>query len=201
MIEAIVLAAGQGERLRTIKPLVSIDGEPALTRIIRTLKGAGIERITIVLGYEAEAIKRQVDLTDCHVVVNPRYENGMASSLSLGIESLSPTAKGFLIHHADRPTVEEETIRAVVAQGKAGARIAAPSYRGQRGFPVYLHHSCVKELLPTLGGEVGARRYISKHTEELVLVEVDDPGAIRDIDRPQDLCREEEKHESAILEG
>lgn len=201
MIEAIVLAAGKGERLGTIKPLVLIDGEPALTRIIRTLKGTGIERITIVLGYEAETIQRQVDLTDCHVVVNPRYENGMASSLSLGIESLSPTAEGFLIHHADRPTVKEETVRAVVAQAEAGARIVAPTYRGRRGFPVFLHRSCVEALLPSLVGDVGARRFIAQHREDLVVVEVADAGAIHDIDYPEDLPVEEEQHEPAVREG
>ena len=201
MIEAIVLAAGKGERLGTIKPLVSIDGEPALIRVIRTIRKAGVEQIIVVLGHAAETVQAQVDLTDCRVILNPRHETGMASSLILGIESVSPAAQGVLIFHADMPTVRAETIRAVIQRAKQGARIAAPSRRGQRGFPVFLHRSCFQELLPTLTGDVGARRYISSHAEELVLVEVDDQGAIRDIDRPEDLGKKEEKYEPAILEG
>jgi len=200
MIEAIVLAAGKGERLGRIKSLVPIDGEPALAQVIHTIKEAGIEDIAVVLGHAAETVKAQVDFTGCRLVLNPRYETGMAGSLIRGIESVSPAARGVLIFHVDMPSVKAETIRAVIQRAKQGARIAAPSYRAQRGFPVYLHRSCFKELMPTLIGNVGARRYISKHVEELVLVEVDDPGAIRDIDRPEDI-HEEEKFEHAILKG
>jgi len=201
MIEAIVLAAGRGERLGTIKPLVSIEGEPALIRVIRTIRNAGVETIIVVLGHAAETVQAQVDLTDCRVVLNPRHETGIAGSLIRGVESVSPAAGGVLIFHADMPTVSEETIHAVIQRAKQGARIAAPSHRGQRGFPVFLHRSCFQELLPTLVGDIGARRYIAQHPEDLVLVEVDDPGAIRDIDRPEDLREEEETYEPAILEG
>lgn len=201
MIEAIVLAAGEGKRLGMIKPLVLIDGEPALIRVIRTIRKAGVEKIIVVLGHAAETVQAQVDFTGCRVVLNPRYETGMAGSLIRGIESVAPAAEGVLIFHADMPTVRAETIRAVIQQAKQGARIAAPIYEAQRGFPVFLHRSCFQELMPTLTGDVGARRYISKHAEELVLVEVDDPGAIRDIDRPEDLREEEEKYGPAILEG
>jgi len=201
MIEAIVLAAGKGERLGAIKPLVSVDGEPALSRVICTIRKAGIETIIVVLGHAAKTIQAQVDLTGCRVVTNPGYETGMAGSLNRGIEAVSPAADGILIFHADMPTVSEETIRAVMKRAKQGTRIAAPSHRGQRGFPVFLHRSCFQELIPTLTGDVGARRYIAQHLEELVLVEVDDPGAIRDIDRPEDLGEREETYEPAILEG
>ena len=201
MIEAIILAAGKGERLGAIKPLVSIDGEPALAQVIHTIKEAGIENIVVVLGHAAETVKARVDLTGSRVITNPRYETGMAGSLIRGIESVSPAASGILIFHVDMPSVMAETIRAVIERAEQGARIAAPSYRAQRGFPVFLHRSCFKELMPTLTGSVGARRYIAQHLEKLVLVEVDDPGAICDIDRPEDLHKEEEKHEPAILKG
>ena len=201
MIEAIVLAAGKGERLGRIKPLVLIDGEPTLSRVIRSIRSAGVEAIIVVLGHAAETVQARVDLTGCRIVLNPLFETGMAGSLIRGIESVSPATDGVLIFHADMPTVSEGTIRAVVHRAEQGARIAAPSHRGQRGFPVFLHRSCFGELVSTLTGDVGARRYIRVHAEELVLVEVDDPGAIRDIDRPEDLREKEETYEPAILEG
>jgi CTP:molybdopterin cytidylyltransferase MocA len=114
MIEAIVLAAGKGERLRMIKPLIMINGETALARVIRTLKKAQIERIAVVLGHAAKTVLRDVNLTGCKVVINQNYKMGMASSLALGIESLSAKAQGFLILHADMPYIKEETIRAVL---------------------------------------------------------------------------------------
>jgi len=183
MIEAIVLAAGKGERLGLIKPLLSIDKEPALTRVIRAVKQTSIKRIIVVLGYAADKIMDTIDLSDCRVVINQEFESGMSSSLRAGIKSLSPRTDGFLILLADMPYISPGTIQAVVAAGTTGARIAAPYYHGQRGFPVYLHKSYCKELIATLTGDIGARDFIAQHDEQLLNVAVDDPGAVSDIDR------------------
>ncbi len=199
--EAIVLAAGKGERMGTVKPLVEIDGVPALARVVATLHRAGIEHILVVLGYAAKKIAREVDLSNERVVLNPDYESGMGSSLACGIKSLALETTGFLVLHADMPYVTEETVRAVLARAREGGFIVAPIYRGKRGFPVCLNRSCCEELLPTLIGEIGAREYIASHLDDLVLVEVDDPGCVWDIDRPEDLIMREEERESTILEG
>ena len=191
--EAIVLAAGKGERMGTVKPLVEIDGAPALARVVATLHRAGIERILVVLGYAAKTIEREVDLSNERVVLNFNYESGMGSSLALGIKSLAPETTGFLILHADMPYVMGGTVRAVLARAREGGLIVAPTYRGKRGFPVYLDRSCCEELLPTLVGETGAREYIAFHLDDLVLVEVDDQGCVWDIDRPEDLVMKEEE--------
>lgn len=187
MIEAIVLAAGKGERLGTIKPLLLIDNEPALARVIRTVKQTAVKQIIVVLGYAADEIMNTIDLSDCRVVINQQFKTGMSSSLRVGIESLSPRADGFLILLADMPYISSGTIQTVVAAGTTGALIVAPHYHGQRGFPVYLHKSCSKELIATLTGNIGARDFIAKRQEQLLGVEVDDPGTVRDIDRLETL--------------
>lgn len=183
MIEAIVLAAGKGERLGTIKPLLLIDNEPALARVIRTVKQTAVKQTIVVLGYAADKIMNTIDLSDCRVVINQQFKTGMSSSLRVGIESLSPRADGFLILLADMPYISSDTIQTVVAAGTTGELIVAPHYHGQRGFPVYLHKSCSKELIATLTGDIGARDFIAKHQEQFLGVEVDDPGTVRDIDR------------------
>jgi len=186
-IEAIVLAAGKGTRMGAIKPLVEIDGQPALARVIETLRSAGIGRIIVVLGCEATLIEKEVDLSGCIVARNTNYESGMASSLALGVSLVSQEANGFLIAHADMPYVKQETVRSIIERARTGANMVAPIYNGVRGFPVYLRVDCGADLLTTLEGEAGARLYIAQHVEDLVLVEVDDPGATIDIDRPEDV--------------
>ena len=186
-IEAIVLAAGKGERMGSIKPLIDIDGTSALQRVVQTLDHVAVDRITVVLGYHAEEIKASVDLSGCRIVINEDYETGMGSSVSRGARLVSSTSMGFLIAHADMPYIEETSVAKVVEIAKTGARIVAPAYQGRRGFPVYLQIDCLMELLPTLKGEIGARDYISAHSDEVVIVEVDDPGVVRDIDWPEDV--------------
>jgi molybdenum cofactor cytidylyltransferase len=189
MIEAIVLAAGLARRMGEVKPVTLIEGEPALSRILRTVGAVGIARPIVVLGApSAGRVGEALDLTGCTVVLNDRPEAGMSRSLRRGLETVSGSAIGALVFHADMPFVEPETIRAVVRAAEHGARIAAPIHRGHRGFPVFFRRSCFPELQRSLSGDAGGRTYIETHREDLVAIPVDDPGCVYDIDRPADLA-------------
>lgn len=59
---AVILAGGQGMRLRPYtavipKPLMPVGDRPVLDIVVRQLKHAGFERITIATGYLAELIE------------------------------------------------------------------------------------------------------------------------------------------------
>jgi len=189
VIAGVVLAAGFGTRMGSPKALLSIDGEPALGRIVRRFLTAGIHRPVVVLGHRHEDIEAQLDLVDCRVVVNPDPSRGLSSSVRLGLASIEPSATGALVVPVDMPAISVATIRAVYAAGRTGARIAAPVFGGRRGFPVYLARSCFAELERSLSGDRGARDYLVAHPADLVTVEVDDPGCVLDIDTPEDLER------------
>ena len=190
MIGAIILAGGEGKRMGAIKPLLDIQGAPALARVIGTVRAAGIEEIIVVLGHAADEVRNGVDLTGCRAIINPDYKAGMASSLRAGMAVLPAEARGFLILHSDMPYIAPQTIGAILATARTGARIVAPTYRGKRGFPVYIDRACFPGLLETLAGNVGARVYIAAHPEMLVEIPVDDPGAVTDLDTPEDLKKE-----------
>jgi len=60
-MDAVILTAGRGERLRPItdkipKPLIEIAGKPILEYIIKDLSNSGFRRIFFVVGYLKEAI-------------------------------------------------------------------------------------------------------------------------------------------------
>jgi NDP-sugar pyrophosphorylase family protein len=62
-VEAIVMAAGEGRRLRPVterwpKPVLPIDGRPVLGTLLRELAAAGIERVAVVTGHLAEQVER-----------------------------------------------------------------------------------------------------------------------------------------------
>jgi len=65
MKEAIVMAAGEGSRLRPIteswpKPVLPIDGRPVIATLLRDLAGAGIERAYVVTGHLADQVEELV---------------------------------------------------------------------------------------------------------------------------------------------
>src|SRR6266850_214390 len=86
------------------------------------------------------------------------------------------------------PVIRPETIRIVTKALQEGAAIAAPSFHGGRGHPVGFARRFYEEL-SSLRGEDGARQFLKRHPEWVKLLEVDDPGVVRDIDEPSDLER------------
>ena len=57
------MAAGEGRRLRPVterwpKPVLPIDGRPVVARLVRDLREAGSERVTVVTGHLAEQVER-----------------------------------------------------------------------------------------------------------------------------------------------
>jgi NDP-sugar pyrophosphorylase family protein len=64
-VEAIVIAAGEGRRLRPLtetwpKPLLPIDGRPVIATLLRELSAAGLRRVTVVTGHLAEQLEELV---------------------------------------------------------------------------------------------------------------------------------------------
>jgi NDP-sugar pyrophosphorylase family protein len=62
-VQAIVMAAGEGRRLRPLterwpKPVLPIDGRPVVATIVRELTAAGCRRVTVVTGHLAEQVER-----------------------------------------------------------------------------------------------------------------------------------------------
>ncbi len=62
-MNAVVMAAGEGRRLRPVserwpKPVLPIDGRPVIATLVRELAAMGFPEVTIVTGYLADQIER-----------------------------------------------------------------------------------------------------------------------------------------------
>lgn len=188
MIQPIVLAAGLGTRMGAIKALLPIDGLPALAVVLRIIESAGLQSPIVVLGHDADEIRRTVDLSGCKVVVNEHPDLGLSGSMKLGLNAIEETATGVLVFHVDMPYLAPSTVRALLQAVANGAALAAPFHEGKRGFPVYFDRASVSALNESLRGDSGGRRFLTDRSDDLIHVSVDDPGCIYDIDRPSDLA-------------
>ncbi len=108
MINAIVLAGGESKRMGKPKALLRFAGETFLEHIVSVLKNCPVDAVTIVLGADAETIKRQVDLSGVDVVINKRYKYGQLSSLIAGIDSMPQETEGILVCLVDMPFITEK---------------------------------------------------------------------------------------------
>jgi molybdenum cofactor cytidylyltransferase len=188
-VSAVVLAAGASARMGEPKQLLPLGGRNLLERAIENLRGAELAQVVLVLGASADLILETLPaalLERLVVVRNPDYEQGMASSLRVGLEAVRPESDAALVVLADQPFVRSATIAGIVERFRKSdsgseAEIVIPFFRGKRGNPVLLARSLFAEAM-ALQGDSGFRVLFGKHADGIAEVDVDDPGIVFDID-------------------
>ncbi len=193
-IVGILLAAGRGARFggaKLLAPLpVASHGAGAGTAIgaaaCMHLATALDEVIAVVRPHDSMLL-HALQPTGVRIVECPRADEGMGASLACGAAAAAG-ADGFVVALADMPWIAPATILAVAHAVGEGAEIVAPTYRGERGHPVGFAGR-YGNALEALSGDEGARTVILARQWVLRTFDVDDPGAVRDVDRPEDLAR------------
>jgi len=117
-MKVIILAAGQGTRLRPLtdncpKCMVKVNGKSIIERQLDTMRSCGIkeEDITIVAGYCSDVLKECLKDTEIRIIVNKEYETtNMVCSLMCAKEILEET-EDVLVSYGDiiygQPVLQE----------------------------------------------------------------------------------------------
>lgn len=113
-MKVIILAAGQGTRLRPLtddrpKCMVEVNGKSIIERQLETMRICGIkdDDITIIAGYRSDALQEKFRDTDIHILVNEAYETtNMVCSLMCARGMMSQESDilisyGDIIYNAD----------------------------------------------------------------------------------------------------
>ena len=184
-IVGILLAAGASRRFGADKLTQSLpDGDVVAVRACRNLL-AGTDSVLAVVRPGSERLAALLQAEGADVLICADADQGMSASLVSGIRA-RPEAAGWLIALGDMPWIAPTTIRKVADALRMGATIAAPRWQGRRGHPVGFAHVLGPELA-ALSGDEGAKAVINAYLEQLQLIDCDDPGVLRDIDKPEDL--------------
>lgn len=182
----LLLAAGSATRFGSDKLQHALPhGVAIAVQAARHLR-AEVPRVIAVVRTGTGATARALAAEGCELAVCGNAAEGMGASLACGARAAG-TADGYLVALADMPFVRPSTIAAVRDALAQGALLAAPYWRARRGHPVGFAGSLRAEL-ERLAGDEGAKRLLEAHVADLVKVPVGDPGALRDIDRPEDLA-------------
>ena len=186
-VVGVLLAAGAGTRFGGAKLLHPLeDGGAIAAHAARNLRAAGLEVIAVIRPGDFP-LSDLLEQEGCYVTQCAESVRGMGYSLAHGVAA-ARDAGGWVVALADMPRVAPATVRSVVEALEAGAQIAAPVYRGERGHPVGFAGGLHLELL-ALTGDSGARAVIDRHRDALRRVAVDDPGVLLDVDAKEDLQR------------
>jgi len=185
---ALVLAAGASRRLGRPKQLVEWRERPLLEGVVDAVRTWPVTTVAVVLGAHEEEILEAVDFHDDMVVVNPEWEEGIASSLRVGLDAIGrdPRIERAFIVLGDQPRIPAEIPPGLIeAMERFGKPATVPKYRYQRGNPILVARYLWPRLM-SLEGDSGASRLLQAHPEWVHEVRFDQ-SVPRDIDTPDDV--------------
>ena len=119
-LEILVLAAGQGKRMRSSLPKVlhPLAGRPMLAHVLDTARSLGPRKIVVVHGHGAEQVKAAFPQADLDWVLQGE-QLGTAHAVMQAMPRLGADAD-VLILYGDMPVVRAETLRRLLEAGRDG---------------------------------------------------------------------------------
>ena len=196
-IAAVILAAGGSRRLGRPKQLEPWGDTNLLGHVVARTSEFPVEEVWVVVGYEADRILAETDLGTAGVVENPEWEEGIASSIRVGLDALTRLSRcdQALIVIGDQPAVPVEVIDALLASHAGSDKpVSVPKYRYTSGNPVLVDRLLWPRLM-SLEGDEGAGRLWQAHPEWVNEVWFSDL-APRDVDTESDVAEMRPKHPS-----
>ncbi len=192
VLPAIVLAAGASRRMGKPKATLPLPGgETFLSRVVRTLRDAGVAEIVVVVRDAAIASQALPAYgSPVRVILNPDPDRGQLSSLLLGLDAADgQDTDAVLVTLVDVPTVSAATVRAIVAAWhRTHAPVVRPVSGTRHGHPVIFGREAFEKLRGADLSE-GAKPVVRAFGARMCEVRVDDAGAFEDADTPDEYER------------
>jgi bifunctional UDP-N-acetylglucosamine pyrophosphorylase/glucosamine-1-phosphate N-acetyltransferase len=124
---AVVLAAGEGTRMRSRLPKVAheVAGRPMVAHVVRAARAAGAEPVVVVVGHGADAVRAALAGQPVRFAVQPQ-QRGTGHALACAAPALADHPGPIYVLNGDGPLLRVATLRRM-----AEAHAAAPD--GGRG--------------------------------------------------------------------
>lgn len=203
-IAGLLLAAGASRRLGEPKQLVAnAEGTSLVARSAQQLLTVGCTPVLVVVGANEIAVRASLGALPVEVCLNDRWDDGVGSSIAVGVTWLIEFARSLAGSHppaavvisaCDMPSVTAEHLSELLAVSVGGTRRVGSKYRVRptesdtardvRGIPALFPEEDWA-VLTQLTGDRGAKALIE--SPEILLVFL--RNGTFDIDTPADLAQ------------
>ncbi|WP_407417320.1 bifunctional UDP-N-acetylglucosamine diphosphorylase/glucosamine-1-phosphate N-acetyltransferase GlmU [Paratractidigestivibacter faecalis] len=124
---AIILAAGEGTRMKSRHPKVmhKLLDRPLVSWVTRAARAAGADRIVVVVGNGAEEVRAHLAAETDVECVEQTERLGTAHATRVAIEAAGIGEGPVVVLNGDLPLIEPETIRAFAQSVSSGEHAAA----------------------------------------------------------------------------
>ena len=180
---ALIVAAGMSSRMGDFKPMLNIGSISIAQRVIATFQQAGIEKLVMVTGYNAEALEHHLTGNGIVFLRNEAYETTqMFDSVCIGLRYLKDKCDQVLFTPVDIPLFTASTVQALL---DSGAKLASPVFEGKAGHPTLISCELFDAILSD-SGEEGLRGALERCGVPMTKVPVKDGGVLHDADTAED---------------
>jgi len=196
-LAVLLLAAGEGSRLGSSpKALLQKDGESLLKHFCQAITVFSPTQLLVVTGFHAQAIETELTKLrqEFHLPIewmrNANPERGQASSVRIGLETLSSNYDILLVALSDQPLVGIPEIAALLNQFEqrdSQKEIILPMVGQQRGNPVVFSHKAIVDILAI--ENMVCRPFMDQHPDLVQIFATDNPAFIADVDTEADISK------------
>lgn len=181
----LILAAGNSSRLGKNKQFLTLNGVSLLNRTIETCQMSSLGQVLVILGFEAEKARNEVQSPDVELLINPNWQNGLGESIATGIKALDHTVDGAYIVLSDQINLDVHTLSKLKKKSiEFPNAIIASKYGEEFGAPCYFP-SIYFDALRECGGKKGAKKVLLENIENVKFIDFENGDV--DIDTPEDL--------------
>lgn len=196
MIAALVPAAGRSTRMGRPKLILEIGGRTVIDRLVRSLCDGGADPVVVVGPPVDEAgadvLADQARSAGATVLRCPSMTPDMRATVEFGLGHLAgsePLPSAILLVPGDSPGVTSGLVSQIIQTFRADpSRIIVPRSGGRRGHPVAIPWELARTI-PRLPTGTGVNALLAEHAEHVRMLDLEDPGAIADLDTPEDYRR------------
>lgn len=169
----IILAAGSSSRLGRPKQLIEYQGKTLIQKAVKDAEKCKAQSAVVVLGWKPELIQRSFDSTQIPSVINENWEEGMASSMQVGLRYLMEKEQldQVTLMLCDQPFVDTKLLdQLILAKKESDKGIVACAYSDTLGVPALFDQKYFEEMLALKGSE-GAKKVILKNREDVFAID------------------------------
>lgn len=187
---AIVLAAGESKRMGSPKMLLDFGGKTMLERVIENVTASEIPNVLVVMGAEREKLTEIIERLPVSLCFNENYKEGMLSSVKCGFRNVPQDTDAVLVFQGDQPFISPEVVNSVIEKYlSSDFGLVVPVFDGKRGHPLLIGQKYFSKI-EFLDSSEGLRSLTRKNSKDVLEVNTNQPGILRDFDTYADYKNE-----------
>ena len=169
------------------KALLPWNGVPLVRHQVDLLAARpAVDQLIVVVGSLEDQVRSALDGTTARIVVNSRFREGRATSLSAAARALEDQPTSVLVVNVDQPLDADLLDPLVAAWRTDPGALWRPTYKERGGHPLIVPADVAPELEQVTEAAQGLRAVVARHRRRLRSAPVNSQLAVLNLNTPAD---------------